>query len=157
VFFERTSGGVCAIHSERSIVASFGEGPLIENQEKLGPIGAKALDRVGESGWEDPEVALLDVANKHRSIGIHDGDARFAVKHVCPFIRCMPVQLSIATGSKTHIHTGNILRRGKRTLCHFVRPSTVFDAFLHKIEGIPQRHYIAMICWWWVIGVRILG
>jgi hypothetical protein len=55
------------------------------------------------------------------------------------------VHLAIAACCEAHIDACNILGRRKDPVSHLVGPSTLLDALLDKVEGIPERYNIAMI------------
>src|ERR1700677_3840060 len=111
---------------------------------------------MGKSRWEDPEVALTDVPDKHRAIRVHERDASLAIENIGPFVGSMPVQLAKASRRESHVDAGYILRRRKKLLGHLVRPSSLLDSLFCQIEGIPDWTNISVVGRRRVIGVGVL-
>ena len=63
-FFASTSLGVLChpIRNQESL--EFIEIAIVEDKQKLAPVRAQTLNRMRHSWWEEPKVALTDVADK---------------------------------------------------------------------------------------------
>ena len=87
-----------------------------------------------ESSWEDPQIALTYVADKHGSIRIHYSNAGISIEHVGPLISGVPVHFTITACGEAHVHSGNIFGRRENPLRYFVGPSTLFDSLFDQVE-----------------------
>ena len=81
----------------------FREVAVVENQQKFGAVGIQTLNRMRNSGWEVPEIALGHVGNEALAVQINRGDAGISVKHQSPLSSGMPVQLANAAGRQPHV------------------------------------------------------
>ena len=63
-FFASTSLGVLChpIRNQESL--EFIEIAIVEDKQKLAPVQAQTLNRMRHSWWEEPKVALTDIADK---------------------------------------------------------------------------------------------
>ena len=119
--------------------------PLIKDQKKLSSVRTKSLNGMREAGWENPEIALADVADEHGAIWVHHRDTGIAVEYVSPFVGSVPVHFAIAACGQAHLDAGNILGRRKFALSHLVGPSALLNPLLHQIERVPDGAYIAVV------------
>ena len=86
----------------------FRKHTLIEDQEKLASVWPQALDRMGITGREVPQIALGHVVDKDRPIKIQYRDAGISIEHDGPLIRGMPMQFAKAARRQAHVDAGDV-------------------------------------------------
>src|SRR5258705_4484540 len=101
----------------------FVEVAVIKDQEKLGTVRIKALDRMRNARREKPPITHTDIINKSSSLRVDRGDARLSVEHVSPLRGLVPMQFTYSTGVQTHVHAGDILRDAELTGGHLTGPA----------------------------------
>src|SRR5712691_10874783 len=97
------------------------------------------------SFWKEPEVALTHVADKASALLIDSRDARVTVQHNRPFRLDMPVQLTDATGSQSHLYARHCLRNRQLPHSNLPRPSTVLHPLARQREGILKRSHGSVV------------
>src|SRR5580658_4159538 len=80
------------------------EVPVVEHQKELATIRTQALNRMGHTRREQPQVALAYIAQKTPAFLIHGGNARAAVEHDGPFGFHVPMEFTDTAGCEAHFH-----------------------------------------------------
>ena len=100
----------------------FAEGTVVEDEQEFAA-AFEGLDRVWDAGWEEPDVAFLDVVDEGLAGFIHGGDAHAAVQPEGVWLALlggvieegctyMPILLACASGARG--------RRGDSIACLFL-------------------------------------
>ncbi len=134
----------------------LGEVPLVEDQQELTTVRPQALNRVGISRREEPQITFADVIDEHGSVRIEHRDARVAVLHEGPFVGRVPVQFAEASRRQAHVDARNILRGREFALRHLMGPATLFHALAGEVEGVPNGTYVPVVCGRRCVGIPVL-
>ncbi len=81
---------------------------LAEYEKKLRTVRSEALDRVRKSCWENPEISLTHIVDEDLAIRMHYSYAGMTIEHIGPLIGSMPMHLTIAPRSETHVDASHI-------------------------------------------------
>src|SRR5689334_2754269 len=95
---------------------------VVEYQKEPAAIRAQTLDRVRNTGREEPQVTHAHVADKAIAFLIDGSNARLAVQHDRPFPFDVPMQLPDAAGCEPHFYAGNGCRNRQFTRRYLPRP-----------------------------------
>src|SRR4051812_5223447 len=127
-FFASTSFGVCVSQSVIRKVWNSSKFPSSKTRRNLHPSGPRALNRMRDARWEEPQVTFAHIVYKAPATFVHCGDARAAVQHNGPFRFYMPMQLAYTTGRQPHLYTCDRRRNRQVPYGHLPRPSPAFNA-----------------------------
>lgn len=112
----------------------FREVAVVEDEEKLGAIGAQTLQRVRVAGWKVPQVALLKIIDEATALSIECGDADLAFKDIGPFSFLVPMELADDALIEAHVDTSKLFAGAKLTNSRLTRPATLFNTDVRVCE-----------------------
>jgi len=82
---------------------------VVEDQEKLGTIRIKALDRMRNARGEKPQITPAHIVDKISALRVYRGDACLFIEHVGPLSGLVAMEFARSAGVETHVHAGDIL------------------------------------------------
>ncbi len=90
--------------------AELGKIAVVEDQDEMAGLVAKALQHVAVAAGKVPDVARIEIVGLGKAVGIDDGGANAPLEHERPFGRGgVPVHLAHRAGLEPHRNPGNSL------------------------------------------------
>src|SRR5262245_18138185 len=130
---------------------------VVDDEQHLAAVVGEALDRVGETGREVPEVTLADVVLEGAQLRVDGGGPCPAGGHVCPLGLLVLVRLRYRAGLEAHVDGGDIGGAGQLADRRLPRPAAFAQVIVAVGEGPPEVGQRAVIGSRRHEQIRILG